>query len=161
MSERARFFAEETWTGGVIGLGYVGLPLAVTMVARGLRVVAFDVSERRVAELDAGVSPIEDVTDDELAEALAKGLIVTSSEDDLIEVGRPLPLRAQPTGPQPRARPLLHPGRRSDGGERRSVRDADRARVHHVSGHDRRHPDPCGDRVRSGARRERLCGVLA
>ncbi len=85
MSERARFFAEETWTGGVIGLGYVGLPLAVTMVARGLRVVAFDVSERRVAELNAGVSPIEDVTDDELAEALAKGLIVTSSEDDLIQ----------------------------------------------------------------------------
>ena len=46
--DRARFFAEERWTGGVIGLGYVGLPLAVTMVENGLRVVGYYRSEKRV-----------------------------------------------------------------------------------------------------------------
>ncbi len=83
MSDRARFFTEESWTGGVIGLGYVGLPLAVTMMARGLEVIAFDVSPARVAELNAGRSPIEDVSDDELAEALSNGMIVTADPDRL------------------------------------------------------------------------------
>ncbi|NIR35496.1 MAG: nucleotide sugar dehydrogenase, partial [Actinobacteria bacterium] len=66
MTDRARFFREATWTGGVVGLGYVGLPLAVTMVARGLRVVGFDVSERHVAGLAGGTSSIGDVSDAEL-----------------------------------------------------------------------------------------------
>jgi len=83
MSDRARFFAEETWTGGVIGLGYVGLPLAMTMVGRGLSVIGFDVAERRVAELNAGRSHIEDVTDGELADAVAAGLTLTSDPADL------------------------------------------------------------------------------
>ncbi|NIT94387.1 MAG: nucleotide sugar dehydrogenase, partial [Actinobacteria bacterium] len=50
----------------MVGLGYVGLPLAVTMVARGLRVVGFDVSERHVAGLAGGTSSIGDVSDAEL-----------------------------------------------------------------------------------------------
>jgi UDP-N-acetyl-D-glucosamine dehydrogenase len=83
MSERARFFAEATWTGGVIGLGYVGIPLAVTMVQRGLPVVGFDVSEQRIADLSAGRSPIEDVTDEELADAIENGLRLTSDPDEL------------------------------------------------------------------------------
>ncbi len=83
MSDRARFFAEKTWTGGVIGLGYVGLPLAVTMVARGLPAIGFDVSERRVEALTAGRSPIEDVTDNELREALANGLRLTADPAEL------------------------------------------------------------------------------
>jgi len=83
MSDRARFFAEATWTGGVIGLGYVGLPLAVTMVARGLPVVGFDVSEQRIADLASGRSPIEDVADAELADAIANGLRLTADPDEL------------------------------------------------------------------------------
>jgi UDP-N-acetyl-D-glucosamine dehydrogenase len=78
MHDRARHFTTETWTGGVIGLGYVGLPLAVTMVRRGLPVIGFDVSAERIERLERGVSPIEDVTDDELAEALASGLTLTA-----------------------------------------------------------------------------------
>ncbi len=65
-NERARFFAEEKWTGGVIGLGYVGLPLAVTMVQNGLKAIGFDRSSQRVEMLRNGVSPVEDVSDDEL-----------------------------------------------------------------------------------------------
>ncbi len=78
MSDRARFFADATWTGGVVGLGYVGLPLAVTIVQRGLPAIGFDVSEARIAQLAAGHSPIEDVTDEELTWALTNGLTVTS-----------------------------------------------------------------------------------
>ena len=85
MSERARFFAESEWTGGVIGLGYVGLPLAVTMVRRGLPAIGFDVSADRVARIARGESLVEDVSDDELAWALANGLRVTADASDLAE----------------------------------------------------------------------------
>ena len=83
MSDRARFFNEERWTGGVVGLGYVGLPLAVTMVGRGLKVIGFDVSERHVAMLRSGVSHIEDVADADLQEALSEGLMLTSDPEEL------------------------------------------------------------------------------
>jgi UDP-N-acetyl-D-glucosamine dehydrogenase len=73
----------ERWTIGVIGLGYVGLPLAVTAVERGLDAVGFDVSVEKVAALAAGRSPVEDVPDDQLAGALAGGLSVTTDEADL------------------------------------------------------------------------------
>ncbi len=84
-SDRARFFADERWTGGVIGLGYVGLPLAVTMVENGLRAIGYDRSEKRVAELNRGISPVEDVSNAQLAAALANGLVVTSDESALSE----------------------------------------------------------------------------
>jgi UDP-N-acetyl-D-glucosamine dehydrogenase len=77
-NDRARFFADSEWTGGVIGLGYVGLPLAVTMIQRGLRAIGFDRSEARIEQLNAGSSPVEDVSDAELKEALANGLEITA-----------------------------------------------------------------------------------
>jgi UDP-N-acetyl-D-glucosamine dehydrogenase len=84
-NERARFFAEESWTGGVIGLGYVGLPLAVTMVQHGLKAIGFDRSPKRVEMLRSGVSPVEDVPDEELEAALAMGLEVTADEERLAD----------------------------------------------------------------------------
>lgn len=78
MHDRARFFAEELWSGGVIGLGYVGLPLAVSLAEAGLSAVGLDVSADRVALLESGISPIEDVTDIRLREALDGGLTVTT-----------------------------------------------------------------------------------
>ena len=41
---------------GVIGLGYVGLPLAVEFARAGYGVIGYDVDERKVAELTAGTS---------------------------------------------------------------------------------------------------------
>ncbi len=76
--ERARHFSTETWTGGVVGLGYVGLPLAVTMARNALPTVGYDVSKERVETLRRGRSPIDDVTDAELRWALEHGLEVTS-----------------------------------------------------------------------------------
>jgi UDP-N-acetyl-D-glucosamine dehydrogenase len=54
---------------GVIGLGYVGLPLAVTAARAGFPVTGFDVDPSKMARLDAGRSYIEAVSDADLAEA--------------------------------------------------------------------------------------------
>ncbi len=55
-------------TVGVIGLGYVGLPLAVAFAQEGCEVVAVDVDARKIEALQAGESYIEDVSDEELGE---------------------------------------------------------------------------------------------
>jgi len=75
----------ERWTAGIIGLGYVGLPLAMTASRAGLDVIGFDVAADRVEALNAGVSHVEDVKDDELAAALAVGTRFTSHEADLAQ----------------------------------------------------------------------------
>jgi UDP-N-acetyl-D-glucosamine dehydrogenase len=48
---------------GIIGMGYVGLPLAVAFAAEGRDVVAVDIDRRKVAALRAGQSYVEDVSD--------------------------------------------------------------------------------------------------
>jgi UDP-N-acetyl-D-glucosamine dehydrogenase len=55
-------------TVGVIGLGYVGLPLAVAFAQEGCEVVAVDVDARKVAAIEAGESYIEDVSSELLRE---------------------------------------------------------------------------------------------
>jgi UDP-N-acetyl-D-glucosamine dehydrogenase len=57
---------------GIVGLGYVGLPLAVAFAAAGVDVLGVDVDEGRVAAIAAGRSYIEDVSDGELAAALPR-----------------------------------------------------------------------------------------
>ncbi len=56
---------------GVIGLGYVGLPLAVAFGKAGFPVVGVDVDAGRVARLRQGESPVEDVRSDDLATLVA------------------------------------------------------------------------------------------
>ncbi len=57
----------------VVGQGYVGLPLAMRAVAAGYDVVGYDVDEHRSKALAAGTSFVEDISDAEVAEALATG----------------------------------------------------------------------------------------
>ncbi len=64
----------------VIGLGYVGLPLAISFAEAGLTVDGVDAYAGRVTELNAGISPIDDVTNERLAAALADGLTVRGPE---------------------------------------------------------------------------------
>ena len=75
----------ERWTAGIIGLGYVGLPLAMTASRAGLDVIGFDVAERRIADLNAGRSHVDDVDDAVLAAALADGTRFTADEADLAD----------------------------------------------------------------------------
>jgi UDP-N-acetyl-D-glucosamine dehydrogenase len=79
----ADFFAEAPWTAGVIGLGYVGLPLLISAHKSGLGVIGFDVSSSRVASLVAGQSHVEDVSDEDLGAALASGAVFTTDEKQL------------------------------------------------------------------------------
>ena len=65
----------------IIGLGYVGLPLAIAFAEAGLEVEGVDASPARVAELNARHSPIDDIGDERLSAALDAGLRVVSPED--------------------------------------------------------------------------------
>ena len=55
---------------GVVGLGYVGLPLAVESSKQGLEVIGYDINPERVENINNGISPIEDISNDELSNAL-------------------------------------------------------------------------------------------
>jgi len=94
---RERFFRDDRWTAGVIGLGYVGLPLLLTAVRQGLGGIGFDVSEDRVAALNAGKSHIDDISDENLEKALADGVEFTAdgsrlADADAIFICVPSPL---------------------------------------------------------------------
>jgi UDP-N-acetyl-D-glucosamine dehydrogenase len=71
----------------VIGLGYVGLPLATAAARAGVRVTGIDLDERKIAAINGGHSYIPDVSNTELIEAQAKGgLRATSDYAALIDV---------------------------------------------------------------------------
>jgi len=84
---------------GVIGLGYVGLPLAVEFARRGLRATGFEVDERKAASVNGGDSYIGDVTSETLGEVVAsERLHATTDFDELsacdaIIICVPTPLR--------------------------------------------------------------------
>ena len=65
---------------GVIGLGYVGLPLAVSMAKAGFRVTGFELSEEKVRTLMDGQSYIIDVAADDVREMVAAGRLVATSD---------------------------------------------------------------------------------
>src|SRR5215472_15716385 len=81
----------------VIGLGYVGLPLAVQAARAGYRVTGYDTSAAIAAGLHAGRSHVDDVSDQEVAAARARGFRATADEaaigpQDVIVICVPTPL---------------------------------------------------------------------
>ena len=83
----------------VVGLGYVGLPLAMRAAQVGHRVIGYDVNEDRVKLLAAGESYVEDVPSAELQQALDSGRFQPSTDGrscagfDVAVVAAPTPLR--------------------------------------------------------------------
>ena len=61
--ELEKLIAEKTALIGVIGLGYVGLPLIVEFALKGFNAVGFEVDETKTDEINAGHSYIVDVTE--------------------------------------------------------------------------------------------------
>ena len=57
---------------GVIGLGYVGLPLAVEFARAGFTVTGFDVDAKKAAQINCGKSYIPDVAELDLAECVRR-----------------------------------------------------------------------------------------
>jgi len=82
----------------IVGQGYVGLPVAMRAVEVGWDVVGYDVVECKVAELNAGRSPIEDISDARLGAALASGRYVATTDTadlqgfDVAVISVPTPL---------------------------------------------------------------------
>ena len=71
----------------ILGLGYVGLPLAVTFVKKGFHLTGIDIDPSRVEQLRKGRSYVEDIPSKEVREAFRKGrLEVSASEDPLSDV---------------------------------------------------------------------------
>ncbi len=98
MSLKTRLANKEA-IAGVIGLGYVGLPLAVELAQNNVRTIGFDVDLRKVQELAAGRSYIPDVPSEHVAHAVNSGLLVPTTdpaslaEADVIDICVPTPLR--------------------------------------------------------------------
>ncbi|WP_422445700.1 nucleotide sugar dehydrogenase [Thermoanaerobacterium sp. DL9XJH110] len=65
---------------GVIGLGYVGLPLAVEKAKAGYRVTGFDVQEKKVSMVNRGINYIGDVLDGDLKDVVESGHLRASSD---------------------------------------------------------------------------------
>src|SRR5437764_6227516 len=64
----------------VIGIGYVGLPLATEMAKAGFRTVGYDKSEEKVRSVQAGKSYIGDISDEELGPLVKAGRITASTD---------------------------------------------------------------------------------
>ena len=83
---------------GVVGLGYVGLPLAVEFARAGFKVIGFDVSQRVVDQLNKGISHIQDVPSDDLADVVSRKLFEATTdperirEMDAVSIAVPTPL---------------------------------------------------------------------
>jgi UDP-N-acetyl-D-glucosamine dehydrogenase len=67
---------------GIIGLGYVGLPLSLTAVKVGYRVLGFDIYEPRVEELNRGESSIKHIPTSFVADAVRSGQFEATAEFD-------------------------------------------------------------------------------
>lgn len=83
---------------GVVGLGYVGLPLAVEKAKAGYKVIGFDVQAARVEQVNMGINYIGDVVDQDLADMIKEGQLVATTdyariqEVDAVAICVPTPL---------------------------------------------------------------------
>ena len=91
---------EKTITVGVVGLGYVGLPLAVEKAKAGFKTIGFDVQAEKVKLVNEGHNYIGDVVDSDLKELVEKGILQATTDFsfvkdvDFIAICVPTPLDA-------------------------------------------------------------------
>ena len=84
---------------GIIGIGYVGLPLSLTVARTGFPVVAFDIDDEKVKSLNAGKSYIEYIPDSDIVQFVDTGQFEATddfdrlSEADIVIICVPTPLR--------------------------------------------------------------------
>lgn len=89
---------QKTQTLAIIGQGYVGLPLAMAAVDAGWTVIGVDNFEAKVTQINSGSSPVEDISDEQLQSAIAKGAYIATtdfsavSEATVITICVPTPL---------------------------------------------------------------------
>jgi UDP-N-acetyl-D-glucosamine dehydrogenase len=78
---RARVVSGECLV-GVVGLGYVGLPLGLAFTKQGFRVLGFDVDAKKVTALGRGECYIQHLDDGPLREAVGQGLLSATADFD-------------------------------------------------------------------------------
>jgi UDP-N-acetyl-D-glucosamine dehydrogenase len=89
---------------GIIGLGYVGIPLALAALRQGLRVVGFDIDAKRVEQINAGTSTIKHIPMELIVESTRAGRFIATTDFDrmaepdalLIAVPTPLSRHREP-----------------------------------------------------------------
>ncbi len=100
MEKLLKHFSEGNARLGVIGLGYVGLPLALEFNERGLSVLGFDVDTNKVDKLNAGESYIKQIPAERISPYVKNGLLTATTdydrlnEVDAIAICVPTPLDA-------------------------------------------------------------------
>ncbi len=82
---------------GILGLGYVGLPLALRFIEVGIKVIGFDIDAEKVKQLNVGSSYIERITAQQIKAAIAQGFTATADfsragEADALIICVPTPL---------------------------------------------------------------------
>lgn len=75
---------EKKITVGVVGLGYVGLPLAVEKAKAGYKTIGFDVQKKKVELVNQGHNYIGDVVDDDLKELVNKGILTATTDFNFV-----------------------------------------------------------------------------
>ncbi len=98
--ELLRKIADKEIVAGVVGLGYVGLPLAVEKAKAGFRTIGFDVQEEKVSLVNQGHNYIGDVVDSDLAQLVKSGQLTATTDFstirnvDFVAICVPTPLDA-------------------------------------------------------------------
>ena len=98
MTEKTKVFKNDMSLVGIVGMGYVGLPLAREFCKGGARVLGFDINAGMVAKLNKGISPIRHIPNKQIREMLAtRRFRVTDSmrqlsQPDAILICVPTPL---------------------------------------------------------------------
>lgn len=83
---------------GIIGLGYVGLPLAVEFGDQGFKILGFDISKKKVGLINSGKSDIDDIKNEQVKKLVKKGLLKATLDfallrnADCISICVPTPL---------------------------------------------------------------------
>lgn len=98
MSNLKKKIKDKTATLGVVGLGYVGLPLAVEKAKAGFKVVGFDVQKEKVENVNKGINYIGDVVNEDLKKLVKEGYLYATldfkevAKCDCICIAVPTPL---------------------------------------------------------------------
>ena len=84
-AELLKKIEERKLIAGVVGLGYVGLPLAVEKAKAGFKIIGFDVQKAKVDMVNAGQNYIGDVVDSDLTELVSSGMLSATTDFSFVK----------------------------------------------------------------------------
>ena len=100
LTELARKISDRSFTLGIIGLGYVGLPLSLTFLRKGIKVIGYDLDQAKIDNIAAGKSYIKHIPGEKLSGFVKSGKLAATNdfkrlnEPDAILICVPTPLTA-------------------------------------------------------------------